>query len=298
MTAPRQVLRGVTHLVTRRCFQRRFLLRPSRLTNDTLGYLLAVAAARYSVQVHAFCVLSNHVHFVVTDTKARLPEFQQYFDSLAGRALNAALGRSESFWDSKRYSAVTLVTPEDVVSKTAYVLANPVAAGLVRRACRWPGLWSDPAAIGGSPLRFQRPRHFFRKDGTMPVAAELPLVAPTSFADAETFRGQVTAEFERLEGSARAEASATGRGFLGVARILKARPRAQPTSREPRGELSPKVACKDKWKRIEALGRLASFLQAYRLALGAWRSGRRDVEFPAGTYMMRVTHRAACADSG
>jgi REP element-mobilizing transposase RayT len=298
MTAPRQVLRGVTYLVTRRCFQRRFLMRPSRLTNDTLGYILAVAAARYSIRVHAFCALSNHFHLVVTDPKARLPDFQQYLDSLAGRALNAAIGRAESFWDSKRYSAVTLVTPEDVVGKTAYVLANPVTARLVRRSYRWPGLWSNPTSIGGSPLRFQRPRHYFAEDGAMPKAAELQLVAPTCFSDADTFRGLVTAEFEGLESAARAEASASGRGFLGLARILKARPRARPKDREPRGELSPKIACKDKWKRIEALGRLASFLQAYRVALGAWRSGRRDVEFPAGTYMMRVVHRAACADSG
>jgi REP element-mobilizing transposase RayT len=298
MTAPRQVLRGVTYLVTRRCFQGRFFLRPSRLTNDTLGYVLAVAAARYSIQVHAFCALSNHYHLVVTDPKARLPEFQQYLDALVGKALNEALGRSQSFWDPNRYSAVSLVTPEDVVRKAGYVLANPVAAGLVRRACRWPGLWSNPASIGGSALHFQRPRHFFREDGTMPKAADLQLVAPPCFADVETFRGLVTAEFEGLEGAARAEASATGRGFLGLARILKARPRARPKGREPRGELSPRIACKDKWKRIEALGRLASFLQAYRIALDAWRSGRRDVEFPAGTYMMRVTHRAACADSG
>ena len=298
MTAPRQVLTGTTYLVTRRCLQRCFLLRPSRLTNETLGYLLAVAAARYSIQVHAFCVLSNHLHLVVTDTEARLPAFHQFLDSLIGRSVNAALGRTETFWAPHSYSAVALVTPADIVSKTAYVLANPVAAGLVRRACRWPGLWSNPASIGGSALRFSRPRHFFREKGTMPEAAELPLVVPASFSDADTFRGLVSAEFTALEVAAREQASASGRGFLGLARILRVRPSARPRDRERRGGLSPRIACRDKWKRIEALGRLAAFVEAYRAALRAWRSGRQGVVFPAGTYLARVTHGVACAASG
>jgi putative transposase len=62
MTAPRQVLPGTTYLVTRRCSQRQFLLRPSRQTNQLFGFLLAVAAQRFHVDVHAFCVMSNHVH--------------------------------------------------------------------------------------------------------------------------------------------------------------------------------------------------------------------------------------------
>lgn len=57
MTAPRQVLPGTTYLVTRRCAQRQFFLRPSKTTNDSFLYLLAVAAQRFEIQVHAFCVL-------------------------------------------------------------------------------------------------------------------------------------------------------------------------------------------------------------------------------------------------
>ena len=38
MTAPRQVLPGTTYLVTRRCAQRQFLLRPSKLVNEIFSY--------------------------------------------------------------------------------------------------------------------------------------------------------------------------------------------------------------------------------------------------------------------
>jgi REP element-mobilizing transposase RayT len=52
-------------------------------------YVLAVAARRFGVLVHAFCVLSNHLHLLVTDPDARLPAFMQYLDSLVARAVNA-----------------------------------------------------------------------------------------------------------------------------------------------------------------------------------------------------------------
>ena len=138
MTAPRQVLPGTTCLVTRRCSQRQLLLRPSQETNQTVGYLLALAASRFQVEVHAFCVMSNHLHLVVSDPEARLPAFTQFFDSLVARSMNAWLARWENFWAPTSYSAVALHGPADVVDKSAYVLANPVAAGLVRRGRSWP----------------------------------------------------------------------------------------------------------------------------------------------------------------
>ena len=69
--------------------------------------------------------MSNHFHLVVTDRTARLPAFGQYLDSLVARAVNASLGRWESFWGPSSYSAVVLTSPDDILDKVAYVLANP-----------------------------------------------------------------------------------------------------------------------------------------------------------------------------
>ncbi|HEY1534249.1 MAG TPA: hypothetical protein VGF76_09525 [Polyangiaceae bacterium] len=89
MTAPRQILPGQRHLITRRCTQRQFLLRPSRLTNQTVKYCLALAAERTGVLIHAACFMSNHWHGVVTDPGARLPEFLERFHRLVAKAQNA-----------------------------------------------------------------------------------------------------------------------------------------------------------------------------------------------------------------
>ncbi len=59
MTAPRQILAGTTWLVTRRCSERRFFLRPSRRTSTVFLFILAVAARRHGIEIHAFCVMSN-----------------------------------------------------------------------------------------------------------------------------------------------------------------------------------------------------------------------------------------------
>src|SRR6266498_3729775 len=166
MTPPRRVLPGNTSLVTRRCSERRFFVRPCRVRNELFLYVLAVAARRHGVLVHAFCVLSNHCHLVVTDQNGCLPAFMQYLDSLVARAVNASLGRFEGFWSSDAsYSAVEPLDSGDVVAKTAYVLANPVAAGLVRRGSEWPGLWTAPAEVGCATLVAPRPKRFFNQAG-------------------------------------------------------------------------------------------------------------------------------------
>jgi len=300
MTAPRQLLPGTTYLVTRRCLQRQFLLRPSKLTNKVFGFLLAVAARRFDVDLHACCVMSNHFHLVVTDRKAQLPAFHRYLDSLVARSMNALLGRRDYFWASSSYSAVALQGSSDIVDKVAYVLANPVAAGLVRRGRKWPGLWLSPERIGQPDLEFERPTHFFRKAGAtaLPDHASLGLVAPPAFSSSEEFRRAVATALMSRESLAELELRGTGRSFLGAAAVVAQQPIATPRGQEPLRGLNPRIACRDKWRRIQALGNLVEFLFAYRSAFARWRAGSLDVLFPAGTYLMRVLHGASCAAPG
>jgi REP element-mobilizing transposase RayT len=281
--------------VTRRCSERRFFLRPSKLTNEVVLYVLATAARRFGVLVHAFCVLSNHLHLLVTDPDARLPAFMQYVDSLVARAMNASLGRFEGFWSSDTsYSAVEPLAPSDMIAKAAYVLANPVAAGLVRRGSEWPGLWTAPDDLGSALLVARRPEHFFDPDGYMPEVSELALTAPPGFAPAD-FRSLVAAAAQELEENHRREIVSEGRRFLGVARVAAQNPFACPSTGAPRFELEPRVAARDKWRRIEGISRLKSFMSEYRDAWRRRRIGEANVLFPVGTYLLRILHGVQCA---
>jgi REP element-mobilizing transposase RayT len=295
MTAPRQILAGTSYLITRRCSERRFFLRPSALTNEIFQYVLAVAALRYGMLVHAYCVLSNHYHLLLTDPYARLPDFQQYLDSLLAKAINCSLGRWESFWDPDSYSAVRLESDDAILEKMVYVLANPVAAGLVRYAAEWPGLWSDPSLIDGLPIVARRPPVYFDKDGPMPPEAIVRLTRPPGFERDGTLVDTLRRRLLEAEDAAAAELERSNRSFLGAVGVRAQKPTTRPAPGEPRRGLNPRVACRAKWKRIEALQRLAEFGRAYREALAAWRSGLRDVMFPPGTWLMRVLHAVPCA---
>jgi putative transposase len=298
MTAPRQVLRAATYLVSRRTFHRQFLLRPSAEANELFLFILAVAAKRYGILLHAFCVLSNHYHLVLTDPLAQLPAFEQYLDSLVARAINCAMGRWETFWAPPVYSAVRLVTPEDILDKTAYCLANPVAAGLVRHGSEWPGLWSSPHQIGNGSMEAKRPLGFFRSDGPTPESVSLGLTCPPGFDDAEEFRAQLIRELEKRERQSAREMERDGRSFLGARKVLAQKPTAGPAAGEPRRGLSPRIACRDRWKRMEALGMLSEFRRAHRRAWSEFTKGLREVVFPPGTYWARVVMGARCAAAG
>ena len=296
MTSPRRILPGTCYLITRRCSERRFFLKPSRIVNQIFLYVLALAARRYGVLVHAFCVLSNHCHLVITDVDGRLPAFMQYLDSLVARAVNASIGRFEGFWATDgSYSAVEPLDPSDVLAKVAYVLANPVAAGLVRRGREWPGLWTSPEQIGSATLAAAKPKFFFDAKGYLPDSVELELTTPPCFASAAEFRSLLSDALLELEGKHHKELTSEGRRVHGVARVLAQDPLSRPPPGEPRFGLKPRIAARDKWKRIEGLLQLKSFLREYRQAWLARRNGVANVLFPAGTYLLRILHGVQCA---
>jgi REP element-mobilizing transposase RayT len=294
MSAPRPVRKGTTYLVTRRCSERRFFLRPDPSVNQLFLFLLAVGAARTGVRVHAFCALSNHFHLLVTDRKATLPAFMQLLDGFLARTVNTLIGHRGAFWDSNQYSAVELATPEDILREAVYVLANPVAAGLVRFGHLWPGPWSDPKLVGGEPLRVKRPKRFFSEKGSFPVEASLQLAVPPGFASAEEFRRRLLPALEERE----AELGRGRLGFLGAVKVKQQRPMDRPKTKEERRALVPRVAAADKQTRKTLLERLLTFTRAHREAWLAWKEGRRSVVFPAGTYLMRVQYGVACAGAG
>lgn len=295
MSKPKPILPGASYLITRRCAERQFLLRPSDETNKIVQFSLAVAAARTGVQVHAFGAMSNHLHMVVTDPDAKLPRFQQLCNALIARAMNASLGHWESFWSPSSYNAVRLVTPADIVDKVAYVLANPVSAGLVRTFRLWPGAFSELDRIGGDPLRAERPGTFFARNGAFSKDATLQLTVPEGFSSPEEFRKLVAAAVTNLERAAETKFKGV---FKGIGWVLKQRPFSRPSSIEPRRVLRPRIAAKDPSKRIAALAQLTEFVRAYRAAWAARRANEPDVIFPAGTYLLRVVHGVPCAGFG
>jgi hypothetical protein len=285
-------------LITRRVRGRRFLLRPSPRTNQIVAYVLAVMVEKWRMRLHAVCAPSNHWHLCLTDPFGHVVEFQRDCHHFVARALNAEHGEFENLWATEPTSRVACEEPTDLIDKIAYTMANPVAAGLVRHGRSWPGL---RRAWPCKPLRVARPPRFFRGEsegGSWPDVAVLELVRPPGYdglSDQE-LAGLLRRAIEERESRHRAEHDAERRPFLGRHGVLGQPRHGRPRTREPRFGISPKVACRNKWLRIERLRANQLWLADYFAAMTRWRSGDRRVVFPAGTYLMRVVHRARCAD--
>jgi putative transposase len=286
MSAPRRVLLGCFYLITRRCTQRLFLLRPDEATNNAFLYCLIEAALRYGIDLMMMCAMSNHYHSVIYDRDGRYPEFLEHFHKLLARSQNCLRGRWENMWASEQTSVVQLVTRDAVIEKMVYTITNPVKDDLVERVHHWPGVNGFAALKLGTGLRATRPNHFFRVAGSMPKTVELHLTVPECLGPTDQLIDEVKRRVLGIEETKADERRLTGKRVLGRRAVLRQSYKDAPTTLEPRRSLRPRVAARNLWARVEALLRNREFADAYAEARAAWIHGL-DVVFPVGTYWLR-----------
>ena len=272
-------------------------MRPDRETNNAFIYCLAVAAERAGVTILFTAAMSNHHHTGIFDPDGNYPAFIEHFHKLFAKCQNALRGRWENFWSSEQTSVVRLVDPNDVLAKMTYALTNPVKDGLVEKAHQWPGVTSLDCLLHNKPLVASRPKHFFRDEGSMPETASLSFGRPHGFEELspKELASLVLERIAAVEEAAAAERRRTGVHVLGRKAVLGQKWSDRPGSREPRRQLSPRVAARSKWSRVEALLRNRAFRDAYAAARASFVAGIRDVIFPAGTYWLSRFTRVVCA---
>ena len=111
------------------------------IESDYERYLeyLAFAAAAYRCEVHAYVLMPNHVHLLVTP-RASLA-VSKMMQSLGGRYVrhvNVTHGRSGTLWGG-RYRASIVESERYLMTCYRYIEMNPVRANMVRQAAdyRW-----------------------------------------------------------------------------------------------------------------------------------------------------------------
>ena len=290
MTAPRQVVVGRVQMLTRRCTQRQYLLRPDALVEQIYLYCLAEAAARYEITLHGWIAMSNHEHVIVRDNLGNLPEFMAHRNKMAAKALNAHWNRSENLWSAEQPSVVHLADLETRFEKLIYLLANPVADHLVERLADWPGACSFQLHLSGRSKTVERPRGFFRTDGPMPKELTLRAEKLEGFdhlSDRE-WADKIGAAVQKKEEQARKQRATNNRRVFGRKAVLRVQPTDAPTTARPRRTTRPHLACRNPERREYELRVVRDFRSAHRNALLMWIAGWRSVPFPAGTYRMRA----------
>lgn len=298
MSLPRAIFSQRCYLITRRCSERRFFMRPDKETTNAFIYCLAVSAQRFGIGVVGFGTMSNHYHAVIVDNDGCLPDFLQFFHRIFAVHQNVLRGRWEAFWaPHEQPSVVELLQGNDLLEKLVYSITNPVNDALVDKVEHWPGASCLPSLVAGKPLIGTRPRRFFRDNGPFPDSARLELSASPFHADCShsEWAKMVSVTVEDSVQDTRKKRIASGKRVVGAKAILAQHWNEAPKSLEPRRTMNPHVASRDKWRRIEALQRNRAFLDAYREARLAWLSGETKVEFPAGVWFLRHFPGVKCA---
>jgi len=289
MSVPRAVLPGLTVMVSRRTTRRHFLFRPDESRACQLGflYILAVVAKELGVLVHAVVLMSDHLHAIVTDTRGVLPDFHREHHRLFANFTKVLRGWSEEVFNKSQTSVVELLTPDVLVQKLAYVIANPVACGAVRYSDEWPGVTVSANDIGRRVFRIERPKHYFDPDNPRwPDVVELPIVMPEALVrdrGEEQARRDIALAVERHEAEAHAEARKENKTFLGARRVMSVPIHARGSEYEEFGARNPSFAAgRDTPAAFEAVRQRRTFRSDHRDALERWRQGDRTVVLYGG----------------
>jgi REP element-mobilizing transposase RayT len=273
-------------MITRRCAQRQFLLRPDDETNNMFTYCLGEAAARFGIEVIVPSAMSNHYHNVVFDRRGTVNEFTEHFNKMTAKTGNAMRGRWENFWSSEQICVVRLMEREDVMNALVYAATNPVKDGLVERVQDWPGVNGLAALLEQRPMHATRPLHFFSPTGKMPKEVDLHLVVPPELGDTDDVLDELRMKVAAYEQLMAAKRRRSGSRVLGRRAVLRQSWRQYPSSDAPRRKLRPRIAARNKHVRIDAFAAYQAFLSAYDEARRRWKA-LDPIPFPVGTYWLK-----------
>jgi len=133
---------------------------------DYKAYLsfLKDAAAKYQVAIHAFVLMTNHVHLLVTPQseqgvsrmmQAQGRKYVQYF--------NFTYGRSGTLWEG-RYKSTVVDADNYLLTVYRYIELNPVRAKMVTHAAEYP--WSSYQGNAlGKPIQLLTPHALYSQLG-------------------------------------------------------------------------------------------------------------------------------------
>lgn len=133
--------------------------------------LLEQGAARFDLAIHAYVLMDNHFHLLLTpNVDGSLPAFMQAVGRRYVRHFNDVHGRSGTLWEG-RYRSALVQSERYLLACMVYLDLNPVRAGMVARAQDHP--WSSHAHyIGLRRDRLVTPHALFWELGNTPFARE------------------------------------------------------------------------------------------------------------------------------
>jgi putative transposase len=128
---------GYFHVVARGVFGARLF----RDDADRKGFLqlLLHCAESFNWECYAYCLMSTHYHLVLEARRRELSDGIRHLNGCHALRFNRRHSRYGALF-AERFSSRVVESEEHLYEACAYVLLNPVKAGLCDRVEQWP--WS------------------------------------------------------------------------------------------------------------------------------------------------------------
>lgn len=167
---PRLSVAGQAHHVVQRGNDGQAIFR-DEVDRRQMLQLLETQAREHRVALHAYVLMDNHVHLLLTPaTSEGLPKMMQAVGRRYVRWFNDRHGRSGTLWEG-RYRSTVIEAERHLLPCMAYIDLNPVRAGLVAQAADYP--WSSHTHyIGQRADRLVTPHALYWALGNTPFARE------------------------------------------------------------------------------------------------------------------------------
>jgi len=103
-------------------------------------------SVRYGVKVHAYCLMTNHIHFLATpESSTSLSNTLKVVGSRYAQYINLKYKRTGTLWEGRHRSSL-VQSEKYLLTCYRYIELNPVMAGMVERPEEYR--WSSYAANG------------------------------------------------------------------------------------------------------------------------------------------------------
>ncbi|PTT18134.1 transposase [Acidovorax sp. HMWF029] len=172
---PRLTLPGHLHHVIQRGNNRQPIFQDGEDFHTMLA-LLADNALQHGVAVHAYVLMDNHFHLLVTPAADDgLPKMMQAVGRRYVQYFNRRHARTGTLWEG-RYRSTVLQPDKYMLPCMVYLDLNPVRAGMVANAADYP--WSSHAHwLGVRNDRLLTPHALYWALGNTPFAREAAYAA-------------------------------------------------------------------------------------------------------------------------
>jgi REP-associated tyrosine transposase len=287
---------GQLVLVTNRCAEARFFLKPSSELNDRVIGVLGRAQRRCGVEIVLAIVLSSHFHLLVVVKDAKqLAEFMHFVDTNLAKVTSRLLGRIGPFWQDRYHDVLVANQEEDQVAVLRYVLEQGCKEGLVMSPLDWPGVQSTRAILEGQPLRgtwIDRTALYEanRNQGKPPREKDFSTTETLHFSplpcwkhlSEDGYRARIGDLVDTITAETRKRHRLAGTRPLGARRICRKKPEFKP--REAKKSLARQVRTATTEARRLLIEAYRAFVRSFRAAAERLKAHGDLSGFPPGSF--------------